>query len=243
MNRHLEWEGCFNVRDLGGLVTGSGATIRRGAFVRGDDVSRLTGAGWSELESHGIRTVVDLRNEDELEPGVAPRPETLASVRVPIDDLQDEVFWEEVRRERLDGSPLYFRPFIERKAERCAAALIAIAEAEPGGVLFHCGRGRDRTGLVALLLLSLLGVAPGDIASDYDLSAERLRPLDASRGEPDQGIEIARILEAKGTSSRKLIFDLLGSVNLPEVLGAGGLRDEHVSALKARGLERDPSGQ
>jgi hypothetical protein len=66
---------------------------------------------------------------------------------------------------------------LEHKAERCAAAVAAVADARPGGVLVHCTIGRDRTGLVSLLLLALVGVAPADIADDYELSNPRLEPL------------------------------------------------------------------
>jgi protein-tyrosine phosphatase len=61
-------------------------------------------------------------------------------------------FWRRVWDEGLDGTPLYYRPFLEEKAERCAAAVAALADARTGGVLVHCGIGRDRAGLVALLL-------------------------------------------------------------------------------------------
>jgi hypothetical protein len=64
-DRHLDWEGCCNARDLGGLSTTDGRTTRWGAVARSERLDELTAAGWSALEAHGIRTIVDLRNHDE----------------------------------------------------------------------------------------------------------------------------------------------------------------------------------
>ncbi|HEX7299288.1 MAG TPA: tyrosine-protein phosphatase, partial [Solirubrobacteraceae bacterium] len=73
-DRRLQWDGCANVRDLGGLRVSGGGETRWGALVRADAVDRLTADGWSALEAHGVRTVIDLRNDDELGEDVAPRP-------------------------------------------------------------------------------------------------------------------------------------------------------------------------
>ncbi len=59
--RVLSWEGCLNVRDLGGHVTGDGRTTRFGAVVRADNVQHLTEAGWAALVDYGVRTIIDLR--------------------------------------------------------------------------------------------------------------------------------------------------------------------------------------
>ena len=66
MDRNLDWEGCFNARDLGGLRTVDGRETRWGAVVRSESLDLLTPAGWSALRAYGIRTIVDLRNDHEL---------------------------------------------------------------------------------------------------------------------------------------------------------------------------------
>jgi protein-tyrosine phosphatase len=211
--------------------------------VRADDLTRLTEAGWSALQAHGIRTIVDLRNDHEVHaaPDLERRPAGPASVHVPLDDVADTEFWEHCRRDDLDGSPLYYRPFLERKPERCAAAVATIARAEPGGVVFHCGGGRDRTGLISLLLLALVGVAPEDIVSDYELSNIRLRRLWAAHGEPDESREIEEILARKGTSARALLLDLLSSLDVAAYLRSGGLTDRDLAAIRER-LLQSPEG-
>ena len=91
-DRHLDWDGCFNVRDLGGLPIADGRAVRRGALVRADKVSGLSAAGWSTLVEHGVRTIVDLRDPSEYQPDLAPRPSILTTVAAPLEDQTDTAF-------------------------------------------------------------------------------------------------------------------------------------------------------
>ena len=166
MDRHLDWDGCRNVRDLGGL-----GRIRRGALVRADALQQLTAGGWAALEAHGVRTVIDLRNPDEVGADAAPRPRGLATVRIALDGIEDTEFWERWMHRPEFGTPHYYAPWLERFPDRAARALAAIARAQPGGVAYHCGIGRDRTGLITGLICAALGVPGQAAAEDYALSA------------------------------------------------------------------------
>jgi hypothetical protein len=197
--RSIAWEGFSNARDLGGLPTRDGRVTRFGAYIRSGDLRFVTAAGWETAREAGVRTIIDLRNDDEIRPdgqqltalagsaqfpalASAQPPSWAARVEVALDDIADTGFWQFLNRERLNGTPLYFRPFLDRKPERCAAAVTALASASPGGVIFHCGAGRDRTGLITLLLLALADVEPDAIARDYEQSAEPLKALFAAMG-------------------------------------------------------------
>jgi len=232
-SRHLEWDGCFNVRDLGGLPTADGRVTRRGAVVRADSVNRLTEPGWAALEAHGINTVIDLRNDFELDDDASPRPPGIETLHLPLDGLEDSEFWE---RWEAEPPPLYYRPHLERLPERSVAALRAIAHAPTGGVLVHCVGGIDRTGLVAMVLLALAGVSDDDIAADHALSDERIDPLYAALALPDRA-EVRDALTRRGTSGRDLIVSTLQSLDIEAVLRKGGLLDDDLSALHARFLE------
>jgi protein-tyrosine phosphatase len=232
--RHLDWEGCFNARDLGGLPTRDGGLTRWGAVVRCDAPSGLTAAGWTALVAHGVRTVVDLRNEDELGDDAAPRPGELATLHVPLDGKQDREFWDAWDCGPQFGTPLYYLPHLERMPERSVAALTAIARAEPGGVAVHCGAGRDRAGLVTMLLLALAGVSAHDIAADYALSRQRLAVRYAALGDVDEGPLLEAFLTQRGTTGEALIVETLADLDVESHLRDAGLTAGDEAALRAR---------
>jgi protein tyrosine/serine phosphatase len=226
--RHLEWAGCRNVRDLGGLPLVDGRATRWRSIVRADSLDRLTPAGWNSLSVYGVRTVVDLRESDERSIDVV-RPAGIAVVRVPVDDNADTAFWYRVTDDDIDGTPLYYRPFLEQKVDRCVAAVRAVAQASPGGVVIHCGIGRDRTGLVALLLLALAGVTPAAIADDYALSGERLRQHFERDDDP-----VVERLAARGTTIAAALHWLLSEVDVVACLRDAGLSSSDIDAVRGR---------
>jgi protein tyrosine/serine phosphatase len=232
--RHLAFStGCFNARDLGGLRTQDGRAIRRGAVVRSDALDALDASGWDAVRAHGIRTILDLRNDDELAPHARERA-GITTLHLPIDEVEDTAFWIEMNSDWRCGTPLYYLPHVRRFPKRSARVVSAILHAEEGGVLFHCGIGRDRTGLVTMLLLAMLGVAAEDIADDYELSVPRLRPLFAQRGEPDQGPLVDAFLASRGTTLRRVVLGTLAALDLDAWMRAGGLDARDRAALRAR---------
>jgi hypothetical protein len=230
-----------------------------GAFVRAADPRFVTAAGWREAHGAGMRTIVDLRNDEEIRPTVGQNPTELAgSARftpdangptaphgftrreVPLDDIEDIAFWRDLNERELNGTPLYYRPFLARKAHRCAAAIIALATAPPGGVLFHCGAGRDRTGLIALLLLALADVEPEAIAADYDMSSEHTQALFTAMGQPDQAPYLAALMARRHTTNRAAILELLHDFDAHDYLRTVGVSDHHLDTLRRRLLAPGP---
>lgn len=232
--RHLEWEGCFNVRDLGGLPTVDGRETRAGELVRADALDGLTAAGWAALSAYGVRTVIDLRNADELGADVARRPASVQTVHLPLDGSDDREFWNVWDSGPQFGTPLYYRAHLERFPERNAAVLSAISSAEPGGVAFHCVGGRDRTGQVAMLLLGLAGVSPDAVAADYAVSAERLPARYAAHGENDQGPLLDTFLAERGTTASDLIVTTMADLDAEGLLADAGLLANDIDALRRR---------
>ena len=220
-NRILNWEGCNNVRDLGGLCTSDGRTTCPGAIVRSDTPSRLTAAGWSALHAYGIRTIITLRTygmtEDELD-FTSPYAD-IVNIQAEIEDITDQEFVEKWVNTSFWGTPLYFRDTLQRWPERHAAVFSAVARAQPGGVLFHCIRGYDRTGIISLLLLGFAGVLPDEIVADYELSADPVRD---------------KVLARENTSVRESILGTLDGFDFDGYLRAGGATQADLDAVRAR---------
>jgi hypothetical protein len=233
-DRTLNWTGCFNARDLGGLPTADGGLTEWGAIVRADSLARLEARGWEELEAHGVRTVVDLRNVSEVGDDTAPRPASVKTVNIPLDVAEDREFWDVWEKGPRFATPLYYRPHLERFPERSAEVIRAIAGAPPGGVVFHCAGGRDRAGQVAMLALALVGVEPEVIAADYGLSDARLRPLYLSRGQADEAPGIAEFLREQGTTATDSIVEILTTFDVEATLLAAGLSEADIAALRRR---------
>ena len=149
-----------------------------------------------------MRTIIDLREDDERsapDDGAARR-DGVYTIHIPLDRIADDPeFWEDWMHGPQFGTPLYYAPFLERFPERIEQVLDAIERARPGGVLFHCVGGRDRTGLVAVAALGAVGVAPEAIADDYTRGAERAHTHDPV---------MEQYLAERGTSARELVMEL-----------------------------------
>jgi len=177
--RDLAWDGCLNVRDLGGQPTEDGGETRFGAYVRADNVERLSEAGWQALVGYGVHTVIDLRLEEERE-AVIPDGLPLELLHRPLLPDFGHPDWNEINQLSLGTVPpastwVVYVEFLERYRDRFGEAVRTIAAAADGGtVLFHCMGGKDRTGLVAALLLRIAGANRDAVAADYALSGRNL---------------------------------------------------------------------
>lgn len=172
--RHIPIKGVYNLRDLGGYATASGQNTRFGQVLRSDSPHRLDASGVQQLLNLGVRSVIDLRNAAEQSQQPNPLAQHSQVAYSPI------AIWEPLHKGGHFGPglelPQLYSLALEHAAQPLSQALLHIAQSE-GTVLFHCTAGKDRTGLVAMLLLELLGVADQDIANDYALTAELAAPL------------------------------------------------------------------
>ncbi|MBP0437085.1 tyrosine-protein phosphatase [Tianweitania sediminis] len=174
--RHIRLKGAHNVRDLGGYLTPSGDPVPWRTFLRADALHDLDPEDVQTLLGLGLKTVIDLRSDAEIrhQPSAFADHGTVRYHHVslfdglaPFAEMYDEGFDLSVRYVAAIGA--------------CRPALLSvaqiIAQAEDGAILFNCTAGKDRTGIVAAMLLSLAGVAKEEIATDYGLTAELAAPL------------------------------------------------------------------
>lgn len=243
--RHLVWDGCLNVRDLGGHPTEDGGSTRYGTVIRADCVRQLTDRGWQEVVSYGVRTVVDLRLHDELEadpPGDLP----VDVVHVPVFDGIDGDYWQWINSLSLEAkdpaSALQnvYLDFLTRFQRGFASAVAAVGRAaDDGAVVVHCAVGKDRTGLVSALLLRLAGVSADHIAADYALSERNLAPLTES-WVAEAADERERLLRRRlAASPREAILGVLERIeraygDARRYLLAGGAGEQELERARDR---------
>jgi protein-tyrosine phosphatase len=165
----LDWPDCRNVRDLGGVPTRDGGRIRSGVLIRADDLANLTVAGIDAVRAAGVRRIIDLRGSVEIEQQPSPFADDDRYRWLPfIDEVADR------ERDPVAEATLLatYQGSVRRNARNIVAGLRAVAGAPAGSVVVHCAAGKDRTGVLIALALSVAGVAEEDIAADYVLTAE-----------------------------------------------------------------------
>jgi protein-tyrosine phosphatase len=161
-----------------------------------------------------------------------------ASLHVPVVDLEDEEVWNRWRG--TWDTPWFYGAILDRWPGRFTAAVVAVTRARPGGVLVHRQAGRDRTGLVTALLLSVVGVTPAEIAADYVLSAERLRPLYARLEREARDGASRDQLRRENASEATWVLELLGGLDVETYLLEHGATPKDLAELRARLV--DPRG-
>jgi protein tyrosine/serine phosphatase len=232
VDRHLAWPDLLNARDLGGLRSASGDETVWRRVVRADNLNKLAPAGVAAMVAYGVRTVIDLRDPRELEkfpnPLVAAPPHGLVFASVP---LVSDANWEALKDPAWmkEGYALMAR----LSHDNIAKVVAAVSDARPGGVVVHCHAGKERTGVVAALLLSLAGVPDETVAEDWTVTDEYLQPLyqEWLANETDPAVRAKR-LEGFVTRAEHIV-DVLTYVrrthgSVEEYLSAGGVTTDQL---------------
>jgi protein-tyrosine phosphatase len=239
LTRVLQWEGCLNVRDLGGVPLEDGGETAFGVVVRADNVRRVRDL--ETFERHGIVRVVDLRFEDEVAYD--------AHRELPVEVVHVELMsFDPANRAQLEEQALsleapaylewsYLR-FLDEFRANFGRAVRAIAQAD-GPVCVHCMGGRDRTGLVTALLLRLAGASPEEVAEDYWLSEDALRENHEAWIAEASDEREARLRSVFNVAPRETMVGVLAALeerygSVRGYLAAAGVPDADLDALAAR---------
>lgn len=175
MDRHVPFDGLHNFRDLGGYRTADGHRLRPGRLYRADSLGKLTKdtPDWSRFLSLGIGTVIDLRHDWEIESrGRIPQDDSFSYVNLSI---EHRPYNQAALGPDIDPGPYLSERFMEvaedgTKEIRQALELVAESAESDTPLAFHCASGKDRTGELAALILSLLGVDERTIIEDFSLT-------------------------------------------------------------------------
>lgn len=230
--------GALNFRDVGGMPAGD-RTTRSGVLFRSGNLARLTGDGRAALRRMGLRRIVDLRDDAEIE----FEPSRLdgldvETVHLPMFAGSAASFFDE----DLSLDDLY-RALIDDASHRLVEVVRAVAEAQP--VLVHCTVGKDRTGVAVALALAAAGVEEEAIIADYALTESRLpagrnaRVLAFLRERYPGGRHLADLATRSPAPVMRRVFDDLrarygGPVDF---LRAYGLTDAELAGLRRALLE------
>jgi protein-tyrosine phosphatase len=181
----IELEGACNVRDLGGLPTVDGRLTRYGVLLRSDNLQDLTSKDVGQLSDLGVGTVLDLRTSAEVE---ITGPGPLRSTAVPHlnldliphgfdgrEDLVERAIPDEDAGEHAMDH--VYLDYVSHAPAAIATALRTIADPRGGAVLVHCAAGKDRTGVVVAVALSLVGVQRDAVVADYARTDERIASI------------------------------------------------------------------
>ncbi len=227
MLRRVALGNMVNLRDLGGYPTADGRVTAWERLFRGDTPTGLSEADLQWLLDRDVTTIIDLRSGEE----VRQRPDQLAALPQFTYHHVSLAGGDMLPNLEADVGRGYFG-VLERKVGICA--VLRLIAAAPGGVLFHCTAGKDRTGMTAMLLLSLVGVGRADILADYQVSEtyleELISRLKASWAEMPAYAGLSK--RAYMETCMDLLAERYGSV--PDYLRAIGLTNAELEALRAK---------
>ncbi|BFH11587.1 hypothetical protein J6TS7_22560 [Paenibacillus dendritiformis] len=213
-HRVLPFEGVFNFRDMGGYEAADGRKVKYGILFRSAELTGMTEQDLSLLQSLGIRTIFDYRDDGEAALKPDPVIPGINNIRVPA--MRQEVPAD--MRELIRGN--FFKKLT---AESFAAMYVQMAIDNPSfqrlmsmimnpdnlGILHHCAAGRDRTGIGAAFILLALGVPRETIIEDYLLSNQTLHPMNENMKEqlaevmpPEEAAEVIAKLKLRRDSWR-----------------------------------------
>ena len=241
-SRHLAWQHCYNTRDLGGLPTCDGKETRWKAVIRSDILNRLTDEGWQALHDYGVKTVVDLRSPQEVakEPSViiVGHWSHLDYLNLPLEKYYPHVS-ALIGQAKTRGE--VYCIILDHYPDAVVEVMRAMAKARQGGIVIHCHAGKDRTGIVAALLLSLVGVPTAIISADYAESQARLWPL-YEKSLAEAMDEEEGDFWTKPTATEEMMNGMLEHIETryggtEKYLVASGLFPEEIGQLKRRLLD------
>ena len=241
MIRHIAFDRLHNFRDLGGYRAAAGRSVRWGRLYRSDSLGKLAVASATDRQRFldlGLRTVIDLRYPWEIE-ARGRVPESLGAAYHNL-SIEHRTYDQSALGPEVDTATCLAERYAEVTLDGVAElrqALAVIAADDSGPLVFHCAAGKDRTGIVAALVLALLGVSEEDIVADFaltGLATDRLN-ADWAAANPDRVVYWPGLGQAPAELMRCFLADLTARHGSPAAYAAEelGADEKLVGALRA----------
>jgi protein-tyrosine phosphatase len=239
--RGVVFTDVYNFRDLGGYPAADGLSVAWERLYRSDDLARLSATDRETFAALGIRTVIDLRRPNEVaELGRFPETDGVEyhHIHLPHPAWPTQQFTDTAARTEFVVER--YREMSIASADGFGSALRLIADADAAPLVFHCIAGKDRTGILSALTLSLLGVDDATVADDYELS---------EAAEPQAWVRWATLRpgiarpENVTISPREAMLRFLTDLrerhgSIEGYVATVGVTDDHVTALRSHLLTR-----
>ena len=242
MPPHISVEGGYNVRDLGGYSTKDGFVTREKVLIRAGSLDKLSDAGQQQLIDYGVKTIIDVRDEWEVRefPNVFAQSTLVTYLSLPLvgKQLSDDKQWN-ARTENYTQLYEFYCQYLDVCQPQIGIIVTAVAEST-SATLFHCYAGKDRTGILAALLLDVVGVQDAVIATDYAQTSQYITHLvaewrkDAEQNERDMK-QFERDTGAESETMLNMLQYLKQSYgNVQNYLHLCGVSNHHLEQLKSR---------
>jgi len=229
-DRVLRWDGCVNVRDLGGLPLADGGETAYRVVVRADWLPGLSDVGRRALVDYGVSLIVDLRPErEDTNDGIEPLPVPVMRQAMDPRPVPAAWDWPSMREAYLALADHY--------RGELAQALTLLGDAEPPAAI-HCAGGRDRTGIACGMALWLAGVEPDVIAADHALSDESWMPHNdgwlAEAPDEQERERRRRIIQPAGRTLAEVLAEIEKREGIRQRLLAAGADEAALDRLVER---------
>lgn len=252
-------QGFANFRDLGEIqIEGrddSGERTASNRYFRSGTLKWSTSQGWKNLVDRGLDIIIDLRNpgeesEKERYRGEGPFRDSsflnfdlpvsysrfvgvfgIPGIQVPIDNIENQFLWDEIRASNLEETPLYYEIFINGASDHIIGLFKILSRLSDQSILIHCSAGRDRTGLVSAMLLKLAGVSSRRIADDYCLSTEAVSEIRFKEDKVDPKEKIEQRLALYDLNVHSAMMRFISEFDVEKFLREGGLTSREIVAI------------
>ena len=230
----LPLETTYNTRELGGIPISRKEQVAWNKVLRSDDISVLSANDIKDLSTYGIDTIIDLRTPGERETtGYVLADNDLFNKHYISLMISEDV--SDITHSDTEMSLGYFYQQLLDESQPLFKDIFKVfSDNNNEGVLFHCAAGKDRTGVVAALLLDLLGVADGDIIANYEVTYSHLASNPVFQVPENQAHLVNSKQEHMILFLEKLRTDYVDAENYLKICG---LTEEELQQIKTKYIE------